>query len=138
MNYTENYALPQWEKSDRIMMDDFNAAMEAIDTGLKAVETAIPKIKVGTYTGNGNYGESNKTSLSFDFKPTLVLVFEPSGSSYQILPLPPVNGTVCPVKVNMGIQVSWSGNQVSWYSNNDQYHQFNQSGVTYYYVAFGQ
>ncbi|MBD5153238.1 MAG: hypothetical protein HDT16_12510 [Oscillibacter sp.] len=34
MNYTENYHLPQWIKSDRIMMDDFNAAMSSIETGL--------------------------------------------------------------------------------------------------------
>lgn len=34
MNHTENYHLPQWEKSDRVLMEDFNAAMSALDTGL--------------------------------------------------------------------------------------------------------
>ncbi len=34
MNYTENYHLPQWVKSDRIMMEDFNAAMSSIEGGL--------------------------------------------------------------------------------------------------------
>ena len=34
MDYTQNYHLPQWEKADRIMMDDFNAAMAGIETGL--------------------------------------------------------------------------------------------------------
>lgn len=34
MNYTKNYHLPQWEKADRIMMDDFNTAMAGIETGL--------------------------------------------------------------------------------------------------------
>ena len=33
MDYTQNYHLPQWEKADRIMMDDFNAAMAGIETG---------------------------------------------------------------------------------------------------------
>ena len=34
MNYTQNYQLPQWESSDRILMDDFNDAMEKIEGGL--------------------------------------------------------------------------------------------------------
>ena len=39
MNYTTNYHLPQWVESDRIMMEDFNAAMAGIDQGI-AGETA--------------------------------------------------------------------------------------------------
>ena len=31
MNYTENYHLPQWKKEDRVMMEDFNAAMAGIE-----------------------------------------------------------------------------------------------------------
>ena len=34
MNYTKNYRLPQWVKSDRIMMDDFNAAMNSMESGM--------------------------------------------------------------------------------------------------------
>ena len=34
MNYTENYHLPQWKKEDRIMMEDFNAAMANLEDGL--------------------------------------------------------------------------------------------------------
>ena len=37
MDYTANYHLPQWEKSDRIMMDDFNAAMADVEAGLNRV-----------------------------------------------------------------------------------------------------
>ena len=36
MNYTTNYHLPQWVKSDRIMMDDFNDAMSAMEDGMTA------------------------------------------------------------------------------------------------------
>lgn len=35
MNYTQNYHLPQWEKSDRIMMDDFNQMCTNIESGLQ-------------------------------------------------------------------------------------------------------
>ena len=34
MNYTSKYRLPQWEKSDRILMDDFNQAMNSIEAGI--------------------------------------------------------------------------------------------------------
>lgn len=36
MNYTPNYHLPQWVKSDRIMMEDFNAMNGSIENGLTA------------------------------------------------------------------------------------------------------
>ena len=34
MNYTENYQLPQWVESDRVLMDDFNNAMRKIEGGI--------------------------------------------------------------------------------------------------------
>lgn len=34
MNYTENYQLPQWVESDRVLMDDFNAANAKVDQAL--------------------------------------------------------------------------------------------------------
>lgn len=34
MNHTEHYQLSQWEKSDRILMDDFNADNAKIDAAL--------------------------------------------------------------------------------------------------------
>ena len=41
MNYTENYHLPQWVKEDRIMMEDFNAAMAGIEKGLNDSKAVI-------------------------------------------------------------------------------------------------
>ena len=35
-NRTDNYALSQWERSDRILMEDFNADNAKIDAALKA------------------------------------------------------------------------------------------------------
>ncbi len=34
MNYTENYHLPQWAKSDRIMMEDFNQMCKDMEDGM--------------------------------------------------------------------------------------------------------
>lgn len=41
MEHTEYYHLPQWEETDRIMMDDFNDAFSKLDTAVKANSTAI-------------------------------------------------------------------------------------------------
>lgn len=41
MNQTEHYKLSQWEKADRIMMDDFNRDNASIDTALAAAAAAV-------------------------------------------------------------------------------------------------
>lgn len=41
MNHTQNYQLSQWEMSDRIRMEDFNADNAKLDAALKAHEDAI-------------------------------------------------------------------------------------------------
>ena len=41
MNKTPNYQLNQWAKSDRVLMDDFNADNAKIDAALKANASAI-------------------------------------------------------------------------------------------------
>ena len=40
MNYTNNYHLPQWVESDRILMEDFNDAMAGIDQGIQGAKAA--------------------------------------------------------------------------------------------------
>ena len=41
MNKTANFDLPQWEKSDLIQMDDFNAAFGTLDGALKTQADAL-------------------------------------------------------------------------------------------------
>ena len=75
MNYTTNYHLPQWVESDRILMEDFNEAMETIDTAM------------GTYYGTENnpwtWGsipitprniELGSPLVTFDFAPSLAII----------------------------------------------------------------
>lgn len=49
MEYTKNYHLPQWVKSDRIMMDDFNAAMVGIEEGISAERTGLLRAAYNLY-----------------------------------------------------------------------------------------
>ena len=52
MNYTENYHPPQWVKSDRIMMEDFNQMCADIEAGLS--QTAQATEEFGQTSGDGN------------------------------------------------------------------------------------
>ena len=93
MEYTKNYHLPQWVKEDRIMMDDFNAAMSSIENGImstahaldvkigtaqatantarsEAAEAAKLPYVVGTYTGDG----STSRNISLGFRPSFIIV----------------------------------------------------------------
>ncbi len=45
MDYTNRYQLPQWVRSDRILMDDFNNAMAAIENGMSANAAAASEAK---------------------------------------------------------------------------------------------
>ena len=65
-NYTTNYQLNQWAKSDRIMMDDFNADNQKIDAALAAKS----RVACGVYTGDGTASRT----IDLDFTPKAVLV----------------------------------------------------------------
>lgn len=92
MNYTRNYHLPQWVKSDRVMMDDFNDAMSALETGLTNAQAAADSARsaassaastaqsaanaarqkpyaVGSYTGTGQ-----DVTINLGFRPSFVIV----------------------------------------------------------------
>ena len=100
MTKTTNYQLNQWAKSDRVMMDDFNADNTKIDAALKANADAAQalqsgkadaqtvsalaknlgaaghncRVAFGSYVGDGNVGQAAPTTLASPFYPVLVLV----------------------------------------------------------------
>ena len=131
MYYTQHYQLPQWEKSDRILMDDFNDAMEKIEGGLEEKIGAT----FGTYKGNG----SSSRKISLGFTPTAVYICTreglagySTGSRYcygglmaQGSPLL-LSGTKAAEVVDGGFKV---------YKPND-YIRINVSGEVYHYLAF--
>ena len=102
-NYTENYALCQWEPTDQVQRTDFNAdnakldaALAALDSGkadqsalnalsstvssLSANVTAnLTKLTFGTYVGNG----ASTRTISLGVTPKAVLVFTSFGATYS-------------------------------------------------------
>ena len=91
MKRTANYALPDWEKSDFIKMDDFNDMTKKLDAALKAgadAQTALQEVvnavkstaegayssknkpyTAGSYTGNGS-----TQTITLGFKPSFLVI----------------------------------------------------------------
>ena len=157
LNSTGNFQLNQWDPEDRILRTDFNEDNAKLDAALKsqaealAAETAAReqadaafgncKMQYGTYVGTGTYGDSNPTRLTFSFEPKLVII--------QMLDEARTDDKSCPMMVlvrplmafafSKGVYrtpITWSGNSVSW-TGWDASYQFNSSGATYLYIAFG-
>ena len=57
MTRTQKYRLPQWEKADRIMMEDFNGMAAKLETALTAHDTALSGLT------SGKADKSTTTSL---------------------------------------------------------------------------
>lgn len=78
MNYTENYHLPQWEETDRIMRTDFNQMCADIESGIaeakkkadEAYSTDRPPFAVGSYMGTGD----TPMVIETGFRPRFVIV----------------------------------------------------------------
>ena len=152
MNKTANFQLTQWEKTDRILMEEFNSDNEKIDAALKssadgvaALQTALAscgncKIVYGTYTGNGKSGSANPNKLTFDGKPVLVIVQEEKQTADMDINLrmlrPCTWAQGAATNDNWVNAVTWGAAQVQWYSRNDYAPtQFNETGKKYYYLA---
>ena len=75
MKKTAQFGLNQWEMSDRIQMDDFNADNAAIEA---ALGTRNCRFYTASYTGDG---KGTKT-WTFPSKPALVLII---GQSITVL-----------------------------------------------------
>lgn len=94
-NHTENYGLCQWEATDQVLRTEFNEDNQKVEdamiglvsqiktkanqTTLDAVAATIPKIAVGTYTGDGN----PKRTISLPFTPKAVFVNSYFGATYD-------------------------------------------------------
>ena len=149
-NHTPNYQLSQWERDDRVLMDDFNADNAKIDAALgtlagqvsgKADASALAAVSQSrncqaattSYTGTGTSGENAPSSVSFSRRPLFIHVGGPEGSGFSA-----VNGqTIAVCHVNSStryVQLSWSGNSVSWYEASPVY-QMNSQGKRYYVFA---
>ena len=119
---------------------------ESMSSGLAAVNTALGsgghtcRIAWGSYTGTGSAGSGSPNTLTFDFRPMVILFA--TEASFHCWPGIFYNGIEvgksCVINDSFFIYVTWQGHSVSWYSrdNNEEF-QMNASNRTYFYVALG-
>lgn len=140
MNQTPNYALPSWEATDRILMEDFNDAFETIDTAMSGFGNC--KIVSGSYTGTGQTYRSEPITLPG--KPLLFLIHSMDDYGDMALMMQGCPSGIAVINLHYQtsdstkISCTWSGNSVNWgqgFSNNNARDILNESGKTYHYVA---
>ena len=98
------------------------------------------RIETGTYTGTGTYNAVNKSSLTFDFAPKLVVILSSRQTTFFMMQGSEIGNCYFGNSGNVtcrNINVIWSGNTVSWYSNDGDHWQSNSQGFKYYYIAIG-
>lgn len=103
------------------------------------------KIATGSYVGTGTYGQDNPNSLTFNFTPQIIFLDvrtvkdRNSIPQYYIMFRGAANAFA--KDTSSKNTLSWTDTGVSWYfgSRDSQAatRQFNQSGVTYHYIAIG-
>lgn len=95
----------------------------------------------GQYTGTGTYGVNNPTSITFPFKPIILIgpiSLKVAGRAINI---------VAPMKTSYeqhywfpyqeSLKISADGKTISWYNTSSARDQFNDSGYIYYFAAIG-
>ena len=126
MNYTQNYQLPQWEKDDRIMMEEFNSSYSKIDAALSEKN----RVLTGTYTGDGTTGRI----IDFGEPVSLVIIQGKGWRSNSFNDIGFATGEGCSAGISSGgTAFTHTGTGIQIEST-----YFNNTGFTYSYIALGQ
>lgn len=157
MNKTANFQLTQWEKTDRIMMEDFNRDNAAIDAALKsnaeavaaetaardeekkALQTLIGQrgncfVEFGSYTGTG----TRLKTMTFSHKPILIIIRNCTNYSsplHMVMIQGATNANGYENSSAASVSLTWSGNSVSITNSNNATYSFDKNGEEYFYAA---
>ncbi|MCF2665345.1 hypothetical protein JQM66_12430 [Oscillibacter valericigenes] len=144
MAETGNYQLKQWEKTDRIQMEDFNTDNAKTDQALAqqrddlvALTAAMAlygncKIWTTSYTGTGNAVTSR--SLQFPWVPAAVLIIGVDGRT--VLTTPGATTAVVPFTSTGIMSISWSGTTLTWQTDALGDIRMNQKDSVYQVIAW--
>ncbi len=161
MKRTANYALPDWEKSDFIKMDDFNDLTAKLDAALKAeadaraagdstasesltalhqtvTKSKLCRIKYGSYVGTGTYGSDQPIYISCDFVPAMLAIVTPDGTTGVNPPRLAVRNydKMLPQGSYGVCLITWGDTSLSWYGGSAEA-QYNATGFNYHYIVLG-
>ena len=144
-NHTANYNLSQWVKSDKVLMEDFNADNAKIDAALagKASASALSSLQstvsqhtaalagkgncilyLTTHVGTGQAGKDHPSSLTFPHRPLVVFL---TTGRYILTLIRDAPSALCDSfgGGNGTVTVTWSERSVEWYSLDNSYTQMN-------------
>ena len=160
-NHTTNYQLCQWEAADKVLRTDFNEDNQKIDAAMKAnadalagkadssalaeIAASIPKVAVGTYSGDG----AASRTISLPFTPKAVFLCDQAGHTaedvtylqnkyfYGGLALAG-HPVVAPGNFTL-LSIAENGFTVGQQTNSDTHYFYNgnYSGTVYHYLAIG-
>lgn len=145
-NYTPNYQLHQWEPEDKFLRTDFNADLSRIDTTLGELRNSTNEhsnvlanlkncqVYATSYTGTGYFTQDNPTSVTLPGVPAVMMVMGGNGLLLHIF-----GKRTSPVWIEDGfstLDITWSGNTASWYSEGGDIGQMNERDVLYFVFAF--
>ena len=144
---TANYQLNQWEAEDKVLRTEFNEDNTKIDSVLQTLTSQMPKIVVGTYTGNSNNTSGGNQFISLGFTPKAVYVCTSYGATYDVSNFSLLYGglavTGSPVKSPNGghfkvLEIEENGFRVyyGWFSTTSSAPYANIDGQVYHYIAF--
>ena len=144
MNHTPNYALNQWEATDKIQRTDFNADNAKIDAalaGLQAVAAAKGNCQIawGTCQTSITSSAENPAVFTFPFQPKLV-VFAARGAASAGDYALAIRGQTRICNLNSGS--STESCVCNWTENGFTLHYYTSSSVrpfnsNFLYVALG-
>ncbi len=149
MQRTSNYQLPQWEKEDRILMEDFNEMCANIESAIDGAKDEAsgadqelrqeigncfsPENKpyvMAAYTGTGE-----QQTIDLGFRPAAVIVFERTYAAY------PAAGYSAP-SLHTGesgtrrvVGITGRGFVLSAQSSTADYPRVNRASEGYLYIA---
>ncbi len=151
MKQSSNYQLNQWEKTDRIQMEDFNGDNAKVDAALKAQKDDMValsaamalcgncKMSLTTYTGTGTSGSGNTTVIDFGTVPDVffivgdqAMVTGRGGVASPLLISDDATYSGCFVGM---ATASWNGSKLSLTNSVNARYQMNSSGKVYWVLA---
>ena len=150
-NHTPHYNLNQWERDDRVLMEDFNADNAKIDAALgakaeAATVTALSKTVSAHTTALGKKGNcriwttsyigdgTTSRTLTFPAKPLMLFIMGENiilryiyGAQYAMCSTSGEGGAACPTV--------WNGNTLTWSFSGGHTYICNRKGEMHYVVA---
>ncbi|EOS66664.1 hypothetical protein [Oscillibacter sp. 1-3] len=142
MKQTAVYKLSQWEKPDRIQMEDFNSDNARIEAALKAHEDSLESMKTHaatlknheaalaalntavskrgncqlqfiTYKGTNGGTASNPKTLTFAYKPMAIFLF--NSSNQFIWATRGATYVALGFDSSSPVSITWNDRSISWY-----------------------